>query len=311
MGSQSSVIRNNTGIRPDLKAILLGLDGDLGAVNGDVFYVDAYDGSDGNDGSSWSRPILTMAEAFTRVASGDSIVFRGKVTEQISTPVQVQDVTVIGAGTRPRNADAAPADPTGRSHGASWQPVASEVATTPLCTVRQQGWRFVNILFDCPSDDAGVELLTTGGSGNDERTGSHASFYGCKFVTGSVGVQDSGGAGFIYIDDCDFQGLTSAIESVSGAGIGQPWFRSVIKNSRFTQNTNHIVIPSEEVIISDNVFGVFTTKGIDVSGGTGQNIVTRNLLSGTYSNLGGYTAGTNDCWFGNYGSSGVTSGSPA
>jgi hypothetical protein len=61
------------------------------------------------------------------------------------------------------------------------------------------------------------------------------------------------------------------------------------------------------------VFGSFTTKGLDLSGGVGKNVVSRNALSGTYSVVGGYTAGTDDEWGGNFNSltGGVTAADPA
>ena len=73
---------------------------------GTTYYVDAYDGDNNNDGRAWATPFLTMAAAFAVLSSGDTIRFRGKVTEQLTTPVQVFDVTVIGDANRPRHADA-------------------------------------------------------------------------------------------------------------------------------------------------------------------------------------------------------------
>lgn len=320
MGSQSSAIRSNGGIRPDLKKILLGLDGNLGALQGTVWYVDAVDGVDGNDGLSWERPLLTMNEAFAtdRITSGDTIVFRGKVREQISTPVQVFDITVVGAANKPRHADTQPVDPDGRSHGATWTVPASPTAATPLVTVRQQGWRFVNMLFDIGTvSDACVELFRDGGAGDAERDASHASFYGCRFAGGAsgtrVGIQDSGGAGHILVDDCEFAGLTTAIANTAGAGIGQPWLRSTIRNSRFRDCTTYIDLPSQELLIRDCDFFPGATTYIDLRGGVGKNVVTRNHLSGTYSNVGGYYAGTDDEWGGNFNSltGGVTAADPA
>ena len=314
MGSQSAKIRSNTGIRRDVKDILLGLDGDLRVLQGTVHYVDAVDGANGNDGLSWERPLLTMAQAFTNCTSGDTIIFRGKVLEQINTPVQVHDVTIIGAAPYPRHADTQPVDPDGRTHGASWQPPASPTATTPLLGVRQQGWRFINILFDGPADDACVELLSTGGSGNDERDPSHAQFIGCKFANGQDGILDTGGSHHVLVQGCEFNALTTAIKTAS-TGVRVPSYWTVEDNI-FINNTNHIDVSSNFGVFRRNVFGKFTTtalKTTTVSSQGGDNVITDNLLGGTYSNGGGYTGASSDQWFGNRAdvSGGITQGDPA
>src|SRR4051812_35457516 len=76
---------------------------------GTTYYVDTNSGVDTNNGKSWSSAFLTMAKAFSVLVSGDRIVFVGNVREQLTTPVQVFDVQIIGAGNRPRHADSTPA----------------------------------------------------------------------------------------------------------------------------------------------------------------------------------------------------------
>lgn len=315
MGNQRGAIQRNGGIRPDLKNILLGIDSDLGAVQGTVHYVDAVDGADGGDGTSWDHPLLTMSQAFSNVKSGDTIVFRGKVREQLNTPVQVHDVTIIGAAPHPRHADTQPEDPSGRSHGASWNAPASPAATTPLLGVRQQGWRFVNILFDITGvTDACVELLSTGGSGNDERDPSHAQFIGCKFANSAVGIQDTGGSHHILVRGCEFNGCTTAIKTAS-TGVRVPSYWTV-EDSLFVNNTNHIDVSMNYGVFQRNVLGKFTTtalKTTSVSSQGGDNVITDNFLGGTFSISGGYTGASSDQWFGNRAdlSGGITQADPA
>lgn len=300
MGSQYSKIRNNTGIRPDLKQILLGLDSDLAVAQGTVWYVDAVDGLDTNDGLSWERPMLTMAEAFAtdRIVSGDTILVRGKVKEQINTPVQVHDITIIGAAPYTRHADVQPVDPDGRTHGATWTTPDSAASTTPLLGIRQQGWRFVNLLFDGPSDDACIDLLSTGGSGNDERDPSHAQFIGCKFANGQEGIKDTGGSHHVLVSGCEFNALTTAILTAStGVRVPSYW---TIENSIFINNTNHIKVSMNYGVIRGNIFGKFTTTSIkttEVSAQGGDNVIAFNALGGTYSIAGGYTGASSDQWF--------------
>lgn len=275
---------------------------------GAVHYVDTVNGLTGASGASWGEAYALMSTAVAACASGDTIFFRGRVAEHVTTPVNVFDVSIIGVSNRPRHADAAPA---GGNLSAQWQAPAD--AATPLLKIIQQGWRLENFLMDPTSGSSCVQLFRDGGAADAERDASHASFKGMRFVGGSMGIQGSGGPGHVLIDDCEFHDLTTGLASTTGAGIGQPGFRWTVRNCRFRANTNHIVIPAEQMHIHDNIFGSFVTKGIDLSGGTGKNVVTRNLLSGTYSHVGGYTEGTTDEWGGNFNSlsGGVTAALPA
>ena len=84
-------------------------------IKGRAWFVDTSYGGNGT-GKSPKTAFSTMQRAFDNVQSGDVIYFVGKVTEQLVTPVQVFDVTVVGAGNRPRHADATP---DGGNHAAS------------------------------------------------------------------------------------------------------------------------------------------------------------------------------------------------
>lgn len=275
---------------------------------GAIHYVDTVNGESGASGASWGEAYALMATAVAACASGDTIFFRGRVAEHVTTPVNVMDVSIIGVHPAKRHADASPA---GGNFAPQWQAPAG--AATPLLKIIQQGWHLENMLMDAPAAAACVQLFRDGGAGDAERDAGHCSFKNIRFIGGSVGIEDSGGVGHTLIDDCEFSDLTTGIASVVGAGIGQPWLRSTIRGCRFRSNTNHIVIPSQEVHIVDNVFGTFTTKGIDLRSGIGKNIVARNALAGTYSNVGGYYAGTDDEWGGNYNSlaGGITASDPA
>jgi hypothetical protein len=276
-----------------------------------VYFVDGNHGADGNDGTTPDTALKTMAAAFLKLVSGDTILFKGNITEQIDTPVQIFDVSIIGAPNRPRHADATPA---GGESGATWKPPAAPTAATPLLRIRQQGWRLINFLMDAPADAAAVRCFRDGGAGNAERDASHTAFLGMKILGGSIGIEDHGGVGHLWIDDCDFHDLTHAIKNTIGAGIGQPLFRAMIRNSRFRANTNHVVAGAQEAHIYDNIFGSFTTLGIDLTGGVGKNVITKNLLSGTYSIAGGYKrAAADDEWAGNFANltGGVTEADPA
>lgn len=268
---------------------------------GNTWMVDAVDGSDSNSGQSWDGPFRTMAAAFAAIGSGDTIYFVGKIREQLTTPVQVFDVTVVGAGNRPRHADAAPV-PTGGQSAATWTTPASGATTAPLVDVLQQGWKFVNILFAGPSDHSCVRLFRNGGEGNAERDGSHAEFVNCRFASGQDGVEQSGGCGHVGIYDCFFTSLTGfAIKNTGGAGIGYP-IRWVLENNRFLDNANVLKMPCIGWRVQGNSFISTTTEVFDTDAGdaaAGGNVVVGNyfnVAAADFDPAGNVEGNSNDVW---------------
>lgn len=272
-----------------------------GEVQGRVWYVDALNGSTTGNGRKWANAFSTMAAAFAVLRSGDTIYFRGKIREQLTTPVQVFDVTIIGAGNRPRHADAEPA-PTGGSSANTWTTPASGATTNPLVKVLQQGWRFENILFAGPSDHACVLLFRDAGSGNSERDASHAEFINCRFASGQDGIEQSGGCGHVLVQDCFFTSLTGvAIKHTGGAGVGFP-IRWVLKDNRFNSCPSIMTaVAAQDYLIQGNtfLFAAGATLGFDFTGGA------RNAVVGNYFNVaaadfdpaGGFTgSGATDIW---------------
>lgn len=291
---------------------LLPKSGQLGAAT--IWYVNPGAGDGGGDGSDWDNAFTTMQAALNTAQSGDTICFIGNVREQCTPPINLFDITIIGCGNRPRNSDAV----TGyyAKTSATWRGPASPTATTPLITVRNQGWRFQNILFNAPTDAAAVKLVRDAVADPNEQDASHAAFFGCRFVGGNMGIQDAGGCYNILIDDCEFFNITDgtayAITNTSTA-VANP-LNWTVRNSRFRANDNHIVSPASGWYLYGNIFGPVTgtVYKIDFNNGVATNIITDNFLSGTYSIAGGYRgAGAGDEWYGNWASTSPTVSDPA
>lgn len=284
-------------------------------VKGRAWFVDPSYGGNGN-GKSPSQAFATMDQAFDSVASGDIIYFVGKIVEQLVTPVQIFDVTVVGCGNRPRHADSTPSG--GQYAAAQWAPPASG-GTAAQATVRvlQQGWTFANILFTSIDANAGcIELVRNAASGNDERDASHATIVDCRFSGTGIGVK-LGASGYTenvfnaLIQGNTFNNMTKGISAALGNGIQ-------IRDNVFFGNTAHITAALQNSFIVGNYIGQFTASGnsggIDLNGGAGTNVVTKNYLSGTYSIAGGYrVGGAGDEWAGNNNSlsGGTTAADPA
>lgn len=283
------------------------------SARGRSWYVNAVAGSDGNTGRSPVRAFLTMAKAFSKLASGDIIYFVGKVTEQLVTPVNIFDVTVVGCGNRPHHADATPAG--GNFAASQWAPAAGGTAAQATVRVIQQGWRFVNILFTAiDANGACIELVRNSGAADAERDASHTEVIGCRFSGAGKGIR-AGATSFVevvnhvLVDGNRFDNMTYGIHV---AVISNYW---TIRNNEFRNNTNHVVADVGYAFIHDNIFGAFTTDSVELPGSSdAKNIVTKNYLSGTYSSVGGYTVSdTTDEWSGNFNglAGGVTVSNPA
>lgn len=272
------------------------------------WFVDGQNGSDNADGLQPNTPLKTIGEVLTRIRSGDTIYLTGNFAEEAGeTPQAVEDVSFIGlGGGRPRHADAArdglanPFSQTNQNSGCSWRPPSSESGTTPLITVVRQGWTFENILFDAPTDAACVLLERNSDSGADEHDGSHATFRNCRFDGGHAGIDVTGGAFNVLIEDCVFRGLADGIRQVTATiSTCLQW---VVRRNYFSNNTNHIMVSASRWFLHDNFFDDAGTFGIDLIniGGTGSsNIVTKNYLAGDYSQSKYLPSGTDE-WDGNF-----------
>ncbi len=259
------------------------------------FWVHGNLGGNANDGLSPSTPFATMAKAFDNIGSGDIIHFQGNISEQVSSPVGIFDVTIIGEGNQPRHSDTHTTN-NGFS-SATWKTPSSPTSATPLLTIQQQGWKLLNILFDGPSDAAAVQLFRNAGADSAERDASHAHIAGCKFVAAQNHIEFKGGLSQCVIEGNLFFGSTddSLVETV-GAGVGTNNYHRIIGNE-FHNNATHIDVDMNYASIRGNTFGKWSTKGILMSGGS-NNMVWGNYLSGDYD--AGYLGSSTDEWAGNF-----------
>lgn len=273
-----------------------------------IYYVDGYSGSDSNNGYSWTTAFLTMTAALAAVQTGGIIYFRGKIAEECVGSNLVFDVTIIGVGSL-HHADQPGSGATAVHTGAAvWQPPASPTATTPLIKVRGRGWKFVNILFDCPVDSAAIYLERNALSGTSEYDAGHASVIGCDFRNGLYGIQDVGGCFNITVRDCVFETLDATTSAAgircTSTSVANPrrWRITdcFFQNDSSTEgNERHIIGAFVGSLIKNCVFGTVkaTALYIDLTGGSG-NTVSLNVLGGVYD-TSDYVAGTGDLWYQN------------
>ncbi len=265
------------------------------AKRGTTWYVDTNSGRDSNTGLSWSAPFLTMQEAFDHLTSfGDTIYFVGNVAEHLTSPLATaQNVTIVGATTRPRHADTHPGG--GEKSGATWK---SAGTNSPLLTLRNSGWRFENILFVAHASNYAVELqrnATETAAG--EFDASHAEFRNCRFASGAGGFN-------VVVEDCIFQALTSAcILGVGNIGVGQ--LQWVIRNNHFYGFTNGVKISGVGCRIQNNFFSkggtpntTFVLNTDNASGGSDNMVVDNYFQTATANfNTPDVVGDATDVWF--------------
>lgn len=271
--------------------------GQAQATKGLEVYVDTVGGSNNNSGTSgWSDAKATMAAALAICTDHSTVYVVGDIREQINMPLGVQGIRIIGAaGGNTRHDD-----------GVRWRAPASPTAATPLLTLREQGSEIENILFVA---DANAVACVRVRRAEDATwpDGSHAIFRNCKF-TGNpdtpvgIGIDDYGGGHHVRVENCEFNGLVTAIDS-SNTAIANP-LRWVIENNFFEANTNHIVIGLDRSVIKANVFDRATTTMIDISGGgVGKNFVIDNVFEDDQAdidNAHGYTGHASDAVWRNF-----------
>lgn len=264
------------------------------------------------NGKTPAEAFETMEEAFDVIKSGDIIYAIGNIREQLVAPVQVFDITIIGCGNRPRNADAVPEG--GAYSACTWRaPASGGTAAQATLRLLQQGWTIYNILFNMiDSNAAGIEVVRNAGADDAERDASHASILGCDFIGAGVGIR-SGVAGTftentnnVLVKGNNFRSCTYGIRQTAGFG-GINW--QILENM-FTANTNDIVGPFSTSKIVGNHMSLAPTASIVLTGGAG-NMVHYNALPGTYAAGALYAPGTSDNWNGNAASTGFTAAVPS
>lgn len=262
-----------------------------------TYYVDAESGSDESNGLSVNHPFATIGAFLAVAADGDTcFVWTG------GTTLVDGGLTLSKDGVRIIGLDPSP-------HGNRW----GGASASTILTITGSNCRIENIRFRVPvySTTGGVALELTGANGlelvNCRFNGSTGSYYA---------INSNGSSDNVKIIGCEFFYLNTATHGHAIRGhtytadvIHSGW---LIDGCIFHSNTNHVVSRMRQSVIRNSQFvaiglgptgtPITTTKKLDLSGGANAlwNIVTGNLLAGDYSNTGGYTAGTNDCWTGNF-----------
>ena len=261
---------------------------------GDEYYADSVNGSDNNNGKSWTQSMATIAAAVALASAGDTIYIRGSFSEVVV--VSLAGLKIIGCGTSPKETQ--------------W---ASDADTIAL-TISAKYVEVSNIYFRVPAYSAGTPAAIQIGSAD------YTVIHNCKFQGRAASYQaiysPVANSDNVKISDCKFYYLNTAshgvaIYGIAAAGAGYNGWE--ISRNMFSSCVSCVVIPARVFLVEGNSFAQYgltsagamaavCTAPLNLSGtDTGGNIVRGNVMAGNYSNTGGYTAGTTgDCWTGNF-----------
>jgi hypothetical protein len=284
----------------------------VGNRNQQIFYVNADNAAanDRNYGLDPDAPVRTIQELVNRSAGLSDIVspapakfdiiyVGGNVREDVVIPrAAAQYVQLIGVGYP------------GTPYQPAWIGVAANVASLEIGT---WGWRVSNFKFNAKTAAPGIYLRYAGVGATDAvahvTTIDHCLFDGA--TVGRYGIA-SGGAFDVWITDNVFQTFNNAVAggavpltTVADGGIALPMRNRILRN-QFLDSQNGASFPCNQSVIADNIFQQdgFTYNMTIVlhtnDGAAGDNnVVTRNVLTGDYSIVGGYRGGAADVWIGN------------
>ena len=268
------------------------------SYRGTSHYVRSTGGSNSNNGKSWDKAFLTLQYALTKVNDYDTIWLVGRFdTLSASIPAGLDFLSIIGGG-----------------YGSNVAHLENNGEGAPVLTVNAKGFYAENLYIEAPSDSAGLKFSRTAGDINAD----HATLVNVRFWTGKYGVELSGAPHNFHWHGGEVRNMraSGAVGLYVSSAAQDDAKKALVENVIFQGNVTHV-----QGAFTDSVFrrcsfshaasgNNDTTLQLDLSAGN-SNLVTENQLAGTYDIAGGYRAGTDDNWNGNYGSSGITSGVPA
>ena len=278
-------------------------------TNGQYWFVDGVNGSDGQTGHSMGSALGTIGGAVSRATTGDVIlVLPGTYTEVVTA--SVAGIHIIALGTTVKSVQ--------------W----TSATDTISLTIAAANIEVSGFYFKCPTFTAGIP------SSIALNNASYANIHNNRFQgqTGSWNAIYSAVANSdnVTIANNDFEYLNTAshgagVNCVEAGGLSYSDWK--ILGNKFSSCVTAVKLNGRVCLVQGNHFAqeginaagtvasVTTTK-LNLSGvsgtSSGANLVHGNYFGGTYSVAGGYTPGvTVDDWAGNYNIAGVTTALPA
>ena len=292
-----------------------------------VYFVDNKRGNDSNTGLSVEEAFSSVQSAVDLVQDEDTIVVfkgTGNYNEKITTGQNIRHADLVDG--RGRNVTLAGATHMALPYNS---PQLYNVDSTEYTLfVRSPAWRITGFRIVADTGAPRGLLAEMAQAANTAGTNwavglqiDHCTFYG--YVDTSNGGLLISGLGDLKVFDCLFGGFGSSTLAALGfeqsSLVTVPPFthsQAQIRRNNFSDNALNIVVPLSGAVIMDNVIGgqngtnaLATDGGIDLRTGGGNNVVSRNILGGTWETGGHYRqAADSDDWSGNIVQGGVVTG---
>ena len=307
--------------------ILSGLGGSGVVAYRKVYFCDSAKGNDSNTGLSVEEAFASVQSALDVVRDEDTIVVfkgTGNYDEKLITGQNIRYAAM--ADGRGRNVTLAGAVPTSLPYNSPQLYNVSGLEYTLF--IRSPGWRVtgLRIVGDTGAPRGILAEMAQAGNTADTNYAPGLQIDHCTFL-GNVDALSRGFVSsalvFCRILDNLFTGFTLAAmgEELDGSLVTRPAFsfpQYHILGNIFADNKRNIDVPCQATLIKYNDIGLnrinslVANGGIDLDGGSGNNLVTKNYLSGTYATGGAYRkAQSTDTWHGNdvpAGGTGTTAG---
>ena len=276
-----------------------------------IFYVNSAhaNADDANYGTAPDAPLATIQELINRslgtgtisnpaLRTYDVVYVSGTVAEDVVTGNYTQMpsyISIIGVGPS--------------RYSPSW---TGSNAALPSLDLRCVGWRISGFRFYGKTGAACVELRHTDSGADD--IAIRTQIDNCYFdglTTGLAGIVTHG-CYDVWVKDCTFSlfhngGGTATAFLAGTTPLAIPYHQHV-EGCHFYDNDNHYDCPSNGSFVRGCTFqkvgyAYTTTVTLRTSlpGNPGDdNVISGNVLTGDYSNVGGYVAGAADIWIGNF-----------
>lgn len=267
----------------------------------------------GDADGSYDKPYGSMALAEAAMFAGAVVGLEGVLREHYTTPLGLNNVTIVGAQYIPRQATTSGVPNGG---GATWLSPSTATNTSALIRVQGQGWTLKNIYFNNSATSNGCVQPYTTGDPPTAADGAHLLIQNCIFTGAAFGVYASGGTNFVRIYNSHFFGFSGSgdigVAQTAGAGIGTLLGWEIV-GCRFYGNASNIVMPFNQAVIRNNQITNGTAANINLTGGTAPNYVQQNVFNiaaADFDPAGGTTGVTGDVWS-NYLTDAIETGLPA
>lgn len=247
---------------------------------------------------SYTSPFGSLTLARPVMEPGVVIGIVGVLREQFTTPLGVNNVTLVGQQNIPRQSTTSGVPNGG---GAVWLVPSSGVsASSALIRVQGQGWTLANLYFNSTSitSNGAIEPHTVGDP-PAEADAAHLLIYNCIITGAKYGVYCPTGTNYVRIVDSEIFGYSDsgdvAIQATGGIGTLLDWR---ISGCKLYSNANQIIAALNKGWITGCAIDSGTVT-IALTNGTAPNRVignSFNIAAADFDPAGGVTGVTGDVW---------------